>query len=94
MEWVQPANSSASDRLLMQLQQAEQAEPGALLRLPGCRHTQELTFTPFQVAFRVYVLPLTCCLGLLANITNAYVFSHKKVGGIFLKFTWVGCCTA
>ncbi|CAD5232200.1 unnamed protein product [Bursaphelenchus xylophilus] len=47
--------------------------------LPGCRHTTDLTFTPLQVTFRVFVLPFTCLLGLCANLCNVYVFSNKKM---------------
>ncbi|GMT10887.1 hypothetical protein PFISCL1PPCAC_2184, partial [Pristionchus fissidentatus] len=40
---------------------------------------QRQSFTPVQMVFRVYLLPIVSLFGVIANFINIRVFSHKKM---------------
>lgn len=47
--------------------------------LKPCHHSNELTFSPMQATFRIYIIPSMCFFGIFANLINICVFGHKQV---------------
>lgn len=44
-----------------------------------CGHSYDQKFSSLQTISRIYIIPAVCIFGIFANVTNIYVFSHKKV---------------
>ncbi|VDN56079.1 unnamed protein product [Dracunculus medinensis] len=47
--------------------------------LKPCHHSNELTFSPMQATFRIYIIPSMCFFGIFANLINICVFGHKQM---------------
>nr|CDP96575.1 BMA-FRPR-15 [Brugia malayi] len=44
-----------------------------------CGHSYNQKFSPLQTVSRIYIIPAICIFGIIANVVNICIFSHKKM---------------
>uniref|UniRef100_A0A1I8EZ80 G_PROTEIN_RECEP_F1_2 domain-containing protein n=1 Tax=Wuchereria bancrofti TaxID=6293 RepID=A0A1I8EZ80_WUCBA len=44
-----------------------------------CGHSYDQKFSPLQTVSRIYIIPTICIFGIIANVANICIFSHKKM---------------